>query len=112
LLGTKENEATLTAAYTAHLQTLRANGNAGVTMSNLDFHGVVRVMGHDAIPATLKSLEGVQSGLDNYGFTSVEHNVSALTTPQVGVFRTNCLDWYILPKASWVGNYANITPLA
>ncbi|CAE6420494.1 unnamed protein product [Rhizoctonia solani] len=92
LLGTKENEATLTAAYTAHLQTLRANGNAGVTMSNLDFHGVVRVMGHDAIPATLKSLEGVQSGLDNYGFTSVEHNVSALTTPQVGVFRTNCLD--------------------
>ncbi|KAF8759859.1 phosphatidylinositol dephosphorylation [Rhizoctonia solani] len=76
LLGTKENEATLTSAYTAHLQTLRANGNAAVTMSNLDFHG----------------LDGVQGGLNNYGFTSVEHTDNALITPQVGVFRTNCLD--------------------
>ncbi|CAE6395108.1 unnamed protein product [Rhizoctonia solani] len=92
LLGTKENEATLTATYTAHLQTLRANGNTGVSMSNLDFHGVVRMVGHDAIPATLKSLDGVQNGLNNYGFTSVEHASNALITPQVGVFRTNCLD--------------------
>ncbi|CAE6454924.1 unnamed protein product [Rhizoctonia solani] len=92
LLGTKENEAALTSAYTAHLQTLRASGNAEISMSNLDFHAVVRTAGHDAVPATLKSLEGVQTGLLNYGFTSVEHTDNALITPQVGVFRTNCLD--------------------
>ncbi|KAG8690428.1 inositol polyphosphate 5-phosphatase [Ceratobasidium sp. 423] len=92
LLGTKENEAALTAAYTAHLQTLRASGNTEVGLSNLDFHGVVRVMGHDAVPATLKSLEGVQHGLHNYGFTNVEHAGNALIAPQVGIFRTNCLD--------------------
>ncbi|KAL5636707.1 hypothetical protein ACGC1H_000616 [Rhizoctonia solani] len=92
LLGTKENEAALTSAYTAHLQTLRANGNAEISMSNLDFHNIVRTVGHDAVPATLKSLEGVLDGLNNYGFTSVEHTKDALITPQVGVFRTNCLD--------------------
>ncbi|KDN51231.1 hypothetical protein RSAG8_00860, partial [Rhizoctonia solani AG-8 WAC10335] len=79
LLGTKENEAALTSAYTAHLQTLRASGNAEISMSNLDFHAVVRTAGHD-------------NGLLNYGFTSVEHTDNALITPQVGVFRTNCLD--------------------
>ncbi|KAJ1308885.1 hypothetical protein OPQ81_004572 [Rhizoctonia solani] len=92
LLGTKENETALTAAYTAHLQTLRASGNSEVGMSNLDFHGVVRMMGHDAVPTTLKSLEGVQNGLHNYGFTTVEHASNAVIAPQVGVFRTNCLD--------------------
>lgn len=92
LLGTKENETALTSAYTAHLQTLRAGGNADVSMSNLDFHGVVRTVGHDAVPATLKSLEGVQNGLNNYGFTSVDPSIQTLITPQIGVFRTNCLD--------------------
>ncbi|CUA69373.1 hypothetical protein RSOLAG22IIIB_03896 [Rhizoctonia solani] len=92
LLGTKENEATLASAYAAHLQTMRANRKADISMSNLDFHGVVRMMGHDAVPVTLKSLEGVQDGLNNYGFTSVEHANNDLITPQVGVFRTNCLD--------------------
>ncbi|KAF8607527.1 inositol polyphosphate phosphatase [Ceratobasidium sp. AG-I] len=91
LLGTKENEAALTAAYTGHLQTLRAGGISDVSMSNLDFHAVVRTMGHDAIPATLKSLDGVSNGLNNYGFTTVE-SPNKLISPQVGVFRTNCLD--------------------
>ncbi|QRV87863.1 hypothetical protein RhiJN_15881 [Ceratobasidium sp. AG-Ba] len=90
LLGTKENEAALTAAYTAHLKTLRAGGTSDVDMSNLDFHAVVRNMGHDAIPVTLKSLEGVKNGLANHGFTTVQSDT--LITPQSGVFRTNCLD--------------------
>ncbi|KAG9101703.1 inositol polyphosphate 5-phosphatase [Ceratobasidium sp. 370] len=90
LLGTKENEAALTAAYTAHLKTLRAGGSSEVDMSNLDFHAVVRTMGHDTIPVTLRSLEGVKSGLANHGFTTVQSDT--LITPQTGVFRTNCLD--------------------
>lgn len=94
LLGTKENEAALTSAYTAHLKTMRAGGTSDVSMSNLDFHAVVRTMGHDAVSATLRSLEGVQNGLNNYGFTTVELPSKTLITPQVGVFRTNCLDWY------------------
>ncbi|KAG8744568.1 inositol polyphosphate 5-phosphatase [Ceratobasidium sp. 414] len=93
LLGTKENEAALTAAYTAHLKTLRAGGNSEVDMSNLDFHAVVRTMGHDTIPVALRSLEGVKGGLANHGFTTAESDT--LITPQTGVFRTNCLDWYI-----------------
>lgn len=92
LLGTKENEAALTSAYTAHLKTMRAGGTSDVSMSNLDFHAVVRTMGHDAVSATLRSLEGVQNGLNNYGFTTVELPSKTLITPQVGVFRTNCLD--------------------
>lgn len=95
LLGTKENEAALTAAYTAHLQTMRAGGASDVSMSNLDFHAVVRTVGHDAVPATLRSLDGVMNGLNNYGFTTVELPREELITPQVGVFRTNCLDWYV-----------------
>ncbi|KAG8721546.1 inositol polyphosphate 5-phosphatase [Ceratobasidium sp. 394] len=90
LLGTKENEAALTTAYTAHLKTLRAGGNSDVDMSNLDFHAVVRTMGHDTIPVALRSLEGVKSGLANHGFTTVQSDM--LITPQTGVFRTNCLD--------------------
>ncbi|KAG9127885.1 inositol polyphosphate 5-phosphatase [Ceratobasidium sp. 392] len=90
LLGTKENEAALTAAYAAHLKTLRAGGTSEVGMSNLDFHAVVRTMGHDTIPVTLRNLEGVKSGLENHGFTTVQSD--ALISPQTGVFRTNCLD--------------------
>ncbi|KAG8756095.1 inositol polyphosphate 5-phosphatase, partial [Ceratobasidium sp. 428] len=90
LLGTKENEAALTAAYTAHLKTLRAGGSSEVDMSNLDFHAVAKTMGHDTLPATLRSLEGVKSGLANHGFTTVQSD--ALISPQTGVFRTNCLD--------------------
>jgi hypothetical protein len=52
------------------------------------------MMGHDAVPVTLRSLDGVQNGLNNYGFTSVDSSSYTLITPQVGVFRTNCLDWY------------------
>ncbi|KAG8692921.1 inositol polyphosphate 5-phosphatase, partial [Ceratobasidium sp. 395] len=85
LLGTKENEAALTAAYTAHLKTLRAGGSSEVDMSNLDFHAVARTMGHETIPVTLRSLEGVKGGLANHGFTTVQSD--ALISPQTD--RTN-----------------------
>ena len=49
LLGTKENEASLTAAYTRHLQMARHALGDAARITNFDFHNAVRLYGHDAI---------------------------------------------------------------
>jgi hypothetical protein len=52
LLGSKENETTLSQAYT-QLAARGTNGNA-LEMTNFDFHSAVRAGGHDSVPLQLK----------------------------------------------------------
>lgn len=54
LLGSKENEAILTAAYSQHLKAGRAAGGEDIGFTNFDFHAIVRIGGHDSVPRDLK----------------------------------------------------------
>jgi synaptojanin len=49
LLGTRENEATLTEAYSNHLRALQAGGGIDVAITHYDFHNHVKLTGHDSV---------------------------------------------------------------
>jgi hypothetical protein len=49
LLGTKENEASLTLAYTQHLQIAKGALGDDLGITNFDFHNAVRIGGHDSV---------------------------------------------------------------
>jgi hypothetical protein len=97
LLGTKENEAILTNAYSHHLQTARSSGLGAdlVGMTHFDFHNAVRVGGHDSIQEVIKRKGGVRDAIERFEFTIVDNTRDELITEQKGVFRTNCLDWCV-----------------
>lgn len=54
LLGTKENEASLTAAYARHLQIARNTFGNSIGLTNFDFHNAVRLYGHDNVMRELR----------------------------------------------------------
>lgn len=43
-----------------------------------------------------RRLEAVVDNVDRFGFTMADANSNEIITEQKGVFRTNCLDWYML----------------
>ncbi|TFL05727.1 DNase I-like protein [Pterulicium gracile] len=92
LLGVKENETSLTAAYTGHLQLARDALGQNLDITNFDFHTAVRVGGHDSVMRELKRLESVSDAIDQFGFTMADASNDEIVTEQKGVFRTNCLD--------------------
>lgn len=49
LLGTRENEATLTEAYSAHLRALQATVGLDLGITHYDFHNHVKLTGHDSV---------------------------------------------------------------
>jgi hypothetical protein len=49
LLGTKENEAALTDAYSRHLRQLQGLGVLDVGITHYDFHNQVKLGGHDSV---------------------------------------------------------------
>lgn len=49
LLGSKENEATLTTAYDRSLKNAPDLFSDNVNFTNFDFHNMVKLHGHDAI---------------------------------------------------------------
>lgn len=49
LLGTKENEASLTAAYARSLQVAQNSMGDAVGITHFDFHNAVRLYGHDGV---------------------------------------------------------------
>lgn len=49
LLGTKENEAILTAAYAKHLYQTKGIWGDQLSITHYDFHNAVRIGGHDSI---------------------------------------------------------------
>ncbi|KAK7695727.1 hypothetical protein QCA50_000363 [Cerrena zonata] len=92
LLGTKENEATLTQAYDRSLKNAPDLFNNSVGITHFDFHNVVRLHGHDGVPSMLRRQEYIVDNIDKFGFTMVDAGTNQIITPQRGVFRTNCLD--------------------
>lgn len=49
LLGTKENEASLSAAYARHLQIARNTFRDRIGITHFDFHNAVKLYGHDSV---------------------------------------------------------------
>ncbi|KAG8218684.1 DNase I-like protein [Butyriboletus roseoflavus] len=92
LLGTKENEATLTAAYAKHLYQAKGIWGDQLSITHYDFHNAVRIGGHDSIVRELGHLEDIGDHMDRFGFTLTDASTGEKITEQHGVFRTNCLD--------------------
>ncbi|KAI0346811.1 inositol polyphosphate phosphatase [Trametopsis cervina] len=92
LLGTKENEATLTAAYARHLQIARNMLGDSVKITHFDFHNAVRLYGHDAVIREIRRQEAIADEIEAFGFTMADALSDDVITIQKGVFRTNCLD--------------------
>jgi hypothetical protein len=110
LLGTKENEASLTNAYGRHLQITRGAVGDELSITHYDFHDAVKLGGHDSVIrdfryASLASvqrllqsphcshLESIVDHVDRFGFSMCDVASDDIVTDQKGVFRTNCLDW-------------------
>ncbi|KAL0949308.1 hypothetical protein HGRIS_009384 [Hohenbuehelia grisea] len=92
LLGTKENESTLTSAYSRHLQAARGALGDELGITHFDFHNTVRVSGHDSVIRELRRMESVTDCIDKFGSVMCDAATDGIITDQKGVFRTNCLD--------------------
>ncbi|KAF7432917.1 inositol polyphosphate 5-phosphatase [Pleurotus ostreatus] len=92
LLGTKENEVTLTTAYTQHLKVARGSLGDDLDITPFDFHNAVRLVGHDGVVREISRIENVVDHIDRFGFTMCDATSDDIITDQKGVFRTNCLD--------------------
>lgn len=116
LLGSKENEAILATAYAQHLEVAKAVFGGNIDITHFNFHSAVRIGGHESIPLqlqcvcsfalsslssfdcsllTFRRLDNLRRAVDNFGFTISDPSNSELISEQTGVFRTNCLDWYV-----------------
>lgn len=109
LLGTKENEAILTAAYNRHLQAARDSLGDVLHITNYDFHNSVRIGGHDSVVRDLRRLESVTDDVDGFGFTMCDASLDEIVTEQKGIFRTNCLD--CLDRTNFVQDIMSRTTL-
>lgn len=108
LLGSRENEATLTDAYAAHLRSLRATGGIDVEITHYDFHDQVRKYGHDSV-TEIRRVASIRASREKFGITTVDSNGDAIITEQTGVFRTNCLD--CLDRTNFVEDILSRTAL-
>ena len=43
-------------------------------------------------------LESITDDVDGFGFTMCDASVDEIVTEQKGIFRTNCLDWYVATR--------------
>jgi hypothetical protein len=100
LLGTKENEASLTSAYGRHLQIARSALGDDLFITHFDFHNAVKTGGHDSVIRDLRRLEAVAQHMDSFGFTMCDASLDEIVTDQKGIFRTNCLDWCVVTSLS------------
>lgn len=94
LLGQKEGETLISSAYNQHLQnTIHATGDyADIGVTNFDFHGEVRMRGHDSLISTVPRLDGVRRSSEHFGFLTCSFDSDEPIMEQRGIFRTNCLD--------------------
>ncbi|KAI0082404.1 inositol polyphosphate phosphatase [Panus rudis PR-1116 ss-1] len=92
LLGTKENEAILTAAYDRSLRNAPDLFTDNVGITHFDFHNTVRIHGHEGVIQVLRRQESIMDNVDKFGFTMIDGSTNEIITEQKGVFRTNCLD--------------------
>ncbi|KAH7887567.1 SacI homology domain-containing protein [Phlebopus sp. FC_14] len=78
LLGSKENEAILTAAYAKHVRLASGIWGNQLGITHYDFHNAVRI--------------AINDNIDRFGFTLSDASSCEVITEQHGAFRTNCLD--------------------
>ncbi|PFH51385.1 hypothetical protein AMATHDRAFT_74943 [Amanita thiersii Skay4041] len=109
LLGSKENEALLTAAYDRHLQIARAGLGDDLGITHYDFHNAVRLGGHDSVIRDLRNIENISDHVDRFGFSLCDASLDEIITEQKGVFRTNCLD--CLDRTNFVQDILSRTAL-
>ena len=106
LLGQKDAEAMLSVAYSEHLSDLKntldripasAKASSGtLSLTPYDFHAAVKVSGHDAVRYDLANrLSEVADSTERYGWTAIDAGSGQIVERQEGVFRVNCLDWYV-----------------
>lgn len=90
LLGQKDHEVTLSDAYNTHLDSLQ-NDKLPITYSNLDFHTVLRLSGHQAV---VQKLNQHLSQGQGHGptWTLIDNATQQTIIKQHVVFRVNCLD--------------------
>jgi hypothetical protein len=106
LLGQKDAESMLSAAYSDHLATLKdtlaetpvgekqnmdAEPHGTLSLTPYDFHAAVRLNGSDAVKQDMKRKLGASMG--QFGWTAVDTATGQIVEQQEGVFRVNCLDW-------------------
>ncbi|PVF99952.1 DNase I-like protein [Serendipita vermifera] len=108
LLGTRENEATLTDAYSSHLKALQSTGGIDIGITHYDFHHHVKLTGHDSV-IEIRRIPSVRSSREKFGGTTVDMSTDSIITAQHGVFRTNCLD--CLDRTNFVQDILSRTAL-
>lgn len=100
MLGTKDQEVILSKAYNDHLQTYNRSKPPPtlVDMTNFDFHRAVKVGGAEKVKGGIRGIAGVRDALEGFGWTLVDagEGPGRVIEEQVGVFRTNCLDWCVI----------------
>lgn len=109
LLGQRDAEAMLSAAYSDHLASLKrtlrhippsekesVNGsNKGtVALTPYDFHASVKATGTEGVKYDFSTaLSEVVASMQDFGWTALDTSTGQIIESQNGVFRTNCLDW-------------------
>ena len=102
----------LSSAYSDHCRALQQtlqevpvdekDAEGSLNYTSYDFHAQVKAGGNDQVRYDFeRSLHEVVKSMEDFGWTAI--NASGETVEsQRGVFRTNCLDWYVLllPKGS------------
>ena len=111
LLGQKDAEAMLSAAYSDHLESLKrtlermpesekaemqAKPHGDLSLTPYDFHASVRTSGTEGVKYDFSSrLSEVVRSMDDFGWTAVDTATGQIVERQNGVFRVNCLDWCV-----------------
>ncbi|TIA98345.1 hypothetical protein E3P95_02487 [Wallemia ichthyophaga] len=90
LLGQKDHEVTLSDSYNTHLDSLQ-NVNLPITYSNLDFHTVLRLAGHQAVVQKLDQHLSQGQG-QGPTWSLIDNTTGQTIIKQHVVFRVNCLD--------------------
>ncbi|KAI0722816.1 inositol polyphosphate phosphatase [Earliella scabrosa] len=109
LLGTKENEAILTAAYARHMQVARQSVGDTIGITNFDFHTAVKYGGHESVFREIRRIESIVDNIDRFGFAMADASTNDIITEQKGIFRTNCLD--CLDRTNFVQDILSRTSL-
>ena len=101
----------LSSAYTNHLSQLKrtlaqmpasekkelgAKSSGTVSLTPYDYHAVVKTSGEEAVKYDFTTgLGEVVHSMEKFGWTAIDPTNGQMIEEQQGVFRVNCLDWYV-----------------
>ncbi len=109
LLGQKDAESMLSAAYSDHLASLKSTKESTpvsekkamdarplgtVSLTQYDVHAAVKTNGNEAVRYYLSDrIHEVAESTERFGWTAIDTTSGQIVEQQQGVFRINCLDW-------------------